>query len=148
MSVKGQILKIREMYDFNDPGMLADINTCKFFCRTAIKHSGTTFELTPISFERIIENKKLGIFVILDNKTITVINHVCYYSNIPMSDRDLYVATETGDRLDTLAYQFYNNASLWWIIASANNIHNAVFGLADGTIIRIPMNIENIISNF
>jgi phage tail protein X len=70
------------------------------------------------------------------------------YPNIPMSDRDLYVATETGDRLDTLAYQFYNNASLWWIIASANNIHNAVFGLADGTIIRIPMNIENIISNF
>lgn len=70
------------------------------------------------------------------------------YPNIPPSDRDLYVATETGDRLDTLAYQFYNNSSLWWIIASANNIHSAVFGLADGTIIRIPMNIENIINNF
>jgi hypothetical protein len=97
MSVKGQILKIREMYDFNDPGMLADINTCKFFCRTAIKHSGTTFELTPISFERIIENKKLGIFVILDNKTITVINHVCYYSNIPMSDRDWKKLTHMYD---------------------------------------------------
>ena len=59
-----------------------------FICRNAIKHINTTFELTPISNERLIENKKLGIFVVLDDKKITVINHVCYYSNIPMSDRD------------------------------------------------------------
>jgi hypothetical protein len=96
-SVKRQVLKMREMYDFNDPGMLADINTCKFICRTAIKHIGTIFELTPISDERIIENKKLGVFIILDNKKITVINHVCYYSNIPMSDRDWKKLTSMFD---------------------------------------------------
>ena len=62
------------------------------------------------------------------------------YPNIPLSDADIYVATETGDRLDTLAYQFYNDSSLWWVIASANNIHNAVFGLPDGTVLRIPKN--------
>ena len=65
-----------------------------------------------------------------------------------MSDNDTYVATETGDRLDTLAYQYYNDSSLWWIIASANNIHNAPLGLVDGTILRIPQNYIEILNNF
>lgn len=87
-AVRKQLFKLQNIYDYNDPGTLADINVCKFLCRNAIKHINTTFELTPISDERIIENKKLGVFIILDNKKITIINHVCYYSNIPMSDRD------------------------------------------------------------
>ena len=67
---------------------------------------------------------------------------------IPLRYDDIYVASETGDRLDTLAYQYYDDASLWWIIASANNIHNAPFGLTDGTILRIPQNYIEILSNF
>ena len=70
------------------------------------------------------------------------------YPQIPLSDNDTYVATETGDRLDTLAYQYYNDSSLWWIIASANNIHNAPLGLVDGTILRIPQNYIEILNNF
>lgn len=62
------------------------------------------------------------------------------YPNIPLRDDDIYVATETGDRIDTLAYQFYGDSTLWWIIAAANNIHNAPFGFEDGTILRIPQN--------
>jgi len=96
-AVKKQLLKLQNIYDHNDPGTLADINTCKFICRNAIKHKNTTFELTPLSNERVIENKKLGIFVVLDDKKITVINHVCYYSNIPMSDRDWKKLTKMYD---------------------------------------------------
>tara|TARA_B110000503_G_scaffold10691_1_gene14594 strand:- start:3110 stop:3406 length:297 start_codon:yes stop_codon:yes gene_type:complete len=70
------------------------------------------------------------------------------YAQIPLSDNDIYVATETGDRLDSLAYQYYKDASLWWIIASANNIHNAPLGLIDGTILRIPQNYIEINNNF
>lgn len=70
------------------------------------------------------------------------------YPEIPLRDTDIYVATETGDRLDTLAYQYYDDASLWWIIASANNIHNAPFGLKDGTILRIPQNFIEINNQF
>jgi|TARA_B110000908_G_C10251467_1_gene452369 hypothetical protein len=70
------------------------------------------------------------------------------YPQIPLSDNDTYVATETGDRLDTLAYQYYKDSSLWWIIASANNIHNAPLGLVDGTILRIPQNYIEILNNF
>jgi len=86
--VKKKLLELKNLCDHNDPGALADINVCKFLCRNTIKHSNTIFEITPISDERDRKNKKLGLFIILDNKKITVINHVCYYSNIPMSDRD------------------------------------------------------------
>jgi hypothetical protein len=66
--------------------------------------------------------------------------------NIPLSDDDIYVATETGDRLDTLAFQFFGDSSLWWIIASANNIHNAPFGFQDGTVLRIPSNYIDVLN--
>ena len=68
------------------------------------------------------------------------------YPNIPLMDTDVYVATETGDRLDTLAHQFYGDSTLGWIIASANNIHNASFGLVDGTVLRIPKDISQILT--
>ena len=70
------------------------------------------------------------------------------YPTIPLRDSDIYVATETGDRLDTLANQYYNDSSLWWIIASANNLQDAPFGLKDGTILRIPTNYIEILNNF
>ncbi len=60
------------------------------------------------------------------------------YPNIPKKDTDIYIVTQGGDRLDTIAYQFYNDSSLWWIIATANNIHGADFAVDDGTILRVP----------
>jgi hypothetical protein len=70
------------------------------------------------------------------------------YPNIPLTDADIFVATETGDRLDTLANQFYKDSTLWWIIASANNIHDAPIGFKEGTILRIPQNYIQIIASF
>ena len=58
---------------------------------------------------------------------------------IPLNAMDITIATETGDRLDTLANQFYGDPGLWWVIASANNIHTAPIGFQDGTILRIPV---------
>ena len=68
------------------------------------------------------------------------------YPNIPLRDDDIYVATETGDRLDSLAYTFYKDSNLWWIIAAANKIHNAPIGFPDGTILRIPLAYKAILS--
>ena len=70
------------------------------------------------------------------------------YPNIPLSDNDIYIVTQTGDRMDTLAHQFFGDASLWWILATANNIHDAPFAIADGTILRVPKNYTTIINNF
>lgn len=70
------------------------------------------------------------------------------YPNIPPSDQDIYIIVQEGDRLDTLAYQFYGDSTLWWIIATANNIHDAIISVEDGTELRIPQNYLDIINKF
>ena len=58
------------------------------------------------------------------------------YSSIPESDKDIWVITQQGDRLDTLAHQFYNDTNLWWYIAKANNL--SFMTIPTGTSLRIP----------
>ena len=70
------------------------------------------------------------------------------YPRIPKSDQDTYIVTQGGDRLDTLAFQFLGDSSLWWIIAASNNLHDAPFTVPDGTILRIPYNYQKVISDF
>ena len=69
------------------------------------------------------------------------------YKNIPKRDSDIYIVTQGGDRLDTIAYQMYGDSSLWWIIASANNIHDATFAVKEGTVLRVPENYNQILNN-
>ena len=87
-AVRKKLLEFKNLYDIVDPGKLADIDDCKFIFRNVLRHPNSIYEIAPLSSHRIIENKKLGIFIILDDKKITIINHVCYYSNIPLTDRD------------------------------------------------------------
>lgn len=69
-----------------------------------------------------------------------------FYPNLPLSETDVYVITTVGDRLDSLAYTYYNDASLWWVIAMANNntTKGALFP-APGTQLRIPTDIFNVL---
>jgi hypothetical protein len=64
---------------------------------------------------------------------------------IPLKNDDIYIATQTGDRLDLLSNQYYGTPAYWWIIANANNIHDGKLGLKDGTILRIPKDFSEII---
>ena len=64
---------------------------------------------------------------------------------IPLKNDDIYIATQTGDRLDLLSNQYYGTPTYWWIIANANNIHDGKLGLKDGTILRIPKDFSEII---
>jgi hypothetical protein len=71
------------------------------------------------------------------------------YPNIPLSETDVYVVTTIGDRLDLLAYIYYRDVNLWWIIAAANN--NATRGSmfpVPGTQLRIPTNAAAVINLF
>ena len=79
--------------------------------------------------------EKIGIRVDKENRK--------YYSNsiyttIPESEDDIYVIASEGDRYDKLALQFYNDSSLWWIIASSNNGERAGLVPTPGLQIRIP----------
>ena len=72
------------------------------------------------------------------------------YPEIPLSINDLYVSTIYGDRLDLLAHQFYKDVDLWWVIATANPdvIGRDSLILKEGSEIRIPSDIQSILSNF
>ncbi len=65
--------------------------------------------------------------------------------SIPLSSADIYIYSKFGDRLDTLAFKYYDDVSLWWIIAKANNLDAAHIGLEVDNQIRIPTNIQSVI---
>jgi nucleoid-associated protein YgaU len=58
----------------------------------------------------------------------------------------VYVITTVGDRLDSLAFSYYNDPTLWWVIAMANN--NATKGALypePGTQLRIPTDLNTVL---
>ena len=83
-----RILRTKNQFDYADPGLLGDIHICKSICRKLITSDGSKFLIAPLSSQRYIKHSELGIFIILDDKKISIINHEYYYSNILMSNRD------------------------------------------------------------
>ena len=70
------------------------------------------------------------------------------YPNIPITSSDMYVVTNESDTLDNLAFKYYKNPSLWWIIAQANNIGKGKLSVPVGLQLRIPINITTILNNY
>jgi len=63
------------------------------------------------------------------------------YPEIPRSFEDVYVYITIGDRFDTLALQYYDDSSLWWVIANANGtLTQDSLTPPVGSQIRIPAN--------
>jgi len=58
---------------------------------------------------------------------------------LPEDNTDVFYTVRMGDagRLDLVAYDYYNDPSLWWVIADFNNIVNQ-FDLKVGDMLRIP----------
>lgn len=58
------------------------------------------------------------------------------YNKIPLGSNDIWVISQWGDRLDTIAHQFYGDETLWWYVAKANNLK--FNNIKTGTLLRIP----------
>ena len=71
-----------------------------------------------------------------------------FYPKIPLQDSDKYIAVTRGQRLDTLADQYYGDTTLWWIISKANNLPGAEIQLDPSKTYRIPTNLKPILSEF
>jgi nucleoid-associated protein YgaU len=69
------------------------------------------------------------------------------YPIVKASDTDLYIISEKGDRLDLLANKYYGDQTMWWIIATANNINNATFYVEPGIQLRIPVDITKVLTD-
>ena len=69
---------------------------------------------------------------------------------VPEQEGDIYFITERGDRLDLLAYEFYQDVSLWWVLAAANPIptRRDSYMVTPGQQFRIPVNPQEVIEEY
>tara|TARA_B100001564_G_C20537239_1_gene622620 strand:- start:197 stop:511 length:315 start_codon:yes stop_codon:yes gene_type:complete len=70
------------------------------------------------------------------------------YPTIPIQDGDEFIYPFDGERVETIAYKYYQDTSLWWIIAGANNLRDGGFALDPTKELRIPKNIQPILEEF
>lgn len=70
------------------------------------------------------------------------------YPTIQPQDSDIIYISKETDYLDSLAYRFYKDTSLWWIIALSNNLGNGRMSIPAGLQLRIPVNVESVIQQY
>ena len=70
------------------------------------------------------------------------------YPDIQPLNSDYYVITTVNDRLDLIALDFYQDSSLWWVIASANALPGDSIYPPIGVQLRIPSNLPTILNNY
>lgn len=70
------------------------------------------------------------------------------YPPIYPSDSDMQIISNEGDYLDSLAYKYYSDPTLFWIIALTNNLGKGRLSVEPGLTLRIPTNVNEIIDEF
>jgi hypothetical protein len=70
------------------------------------------------------------------------------YPEIQPTNNDYYVITTAGDRLDLLAFDFYQDSSLWWVIASANALPGDSIFVPVGIQLRIPTDLQTVLNEY
>lgn len=65
--------------------------------------------------------------------------------NFTMENSTKHIVSQS-DTVSTLAYSFYGDAQLWWVILEANPRYSTVFEIKAGDILNIPSK-EEVIKN-
>jgi len=60
------------------------------------------------------------------------------YPDFPPRVTDYYIITKSLDRMDLIAYDYYNDETMWWVIQRANNLPLGTLSIPPGTQVRIP----------
>ena len=69
------------------------------------------------------------------------------YPSIQRRDSDIVYYAKHGDTYSNLAYRFYQDQSLWWVIARANKDFEGNIKPKIGTRLLIPQDISSIVAN-
>jgi len=69
------ILKVR----YKDTKTTQTESTSLSICRYLISNESSKFLIAPLSGKRYIKNEMLGLFIILDDKQISITNHLYHY---------------------------------------------------------------------
>jgi hypothetical protein len=90
-----------------------------------------------------MENRYLNIPTILKTGKGRVYDSVLL-PNINATDNDIVVITVQGDRLDLLANEYYQDPTMWWVIALKNDMTEIDISMKEGIVLRIPSRNEAI----
>jgi len=67
-----------------------------------------------------------------------------YYPKFEHKTSDVYIIAKKLERMDLLAFEYYNDSRLWWIIRIVNNLPGGTFQIPAGTRIRIPYPLDQV----
>ena len=73
---------------------------------------------------------------------------ITQYPPIPISDTDIQVISNETSCLDDMAYKYYGDPTLYWIIGNANNLGKGRLSVPPGLNIRIPIDVNGIVNEF
>ena len=95
-----------------------------------------TFESVRKSHHRNSRYKNLYRFIDRNGKRVIETYEKLY---IKPHSSDLFHEVKSGEEnfLDLIAYTYYKNEGLWWVIAEANQLINPLYVPA-GTVLRVP----------
>ena len=100
---------------------------CKSICHKLINHEDSKFLIAPISGKRYIKNTKLGLFIILDDKRISITNHVYHY-DVSFNEREWDRITKMYDNKTEKIRQDFENEMVSQIKNSLNTILDKIQG--------------------
>ena len=70
------------------------------------------------------------------------------YPSLDLSNNDFYIIAREEDRMDLIAQDFFGDPTLWWLVASANDLPGDSMYPPLGFQLRIPGNLNNALSQF
>ena len=70
------------------------------------------------------------------------------YPKLVPTNEDYYIITKDQDRLDLIAYDFYGDATLWWVVAMANDLPGDSMFPPLGFQLRVPANVDAALNAF
>jgi hypothetical protein len=94
---------------------------CKSICYKMINNPHSKFLIAPLSGKRYIKNEVLKVFIILDDKKITITNHIYHYDVI-VTQRDFDRLTHMYDNKTEQIRNEFENEMMSQIMVSLSTI--------------------------
>ena len=90
-----KIVKFFRNLTSNDRPILEDNERiCTSVCRKLINHPNSKFLIAPLSMKRYIKNSELELFIVLQDRQISITNHVYHY--------DVVISNRNWERVTTM----------------------------------------------
>ena len=98
---------------------------CLSICRSMIVHPDSIFTIAPLSGKRYIKNPTMELFVILDERVISITNHIYHY-DVVLDDKNWCRISNMYDQKTEAIRQDYENEIMSQIENSLSKIQGKI----------------------